>query len=176
MILLVFKKYKNKKNQNLQKRKKLRDQVEKLGNIFAYKYWSLTHTIGGAILTTSKKNTENPNLNPLIHSRPPPLVLIFFLPADTGQTVPHPATTLSLFPIVISIFPSFSFNCDKPNSPLVFFYFLFLAAGLEASSSPSQLPADQRPCQLHRSFNSPSSASRRTGTRRGGRPSTATNR
>jgi len=71
--MLIRKIQKNKKNQNLQK-KKLGDQVWKPSNIFAYKYWSSTHTKGGAILKEKyKKKGENLTLNlSNPNSRPPP--------------------------------------------------------------------------------------------------------
>ena len=79
------------------KRKKLRDQVWKPSNIFAYKYRSPQHTQGGAILKKKKKNRINhkPNPNPKTLSLPslPPLssrLSLFFLP--------KPPLTIFLFP------------------------------------------------------------------------------
>jgi hypothetical protein len=42
------------------KRKKLREQVWKPSNIFAYKYRSPQHTKGGAILKKKKKKQNKP--------------------------------------------------------------------------------------------------------------------
>ena len=83
LICLFSKNTKKIRKIKIYKKKKLRDQFWKPSNIFAYKYWSSTHTKKGAILK-HKKNTkkENPNPNPSLSKerRLPPFPLIFSKP------------------------------------------------------------------------------------------------
>jgi hypothetical protein len=59
LILLVFKKYKNIKKNQIYKKKEVEGPSLEPNNIFAYKYWSSTHTKkGGAILHISKKKLK----------------------------------------------------------------------------------------------------------------------
>jgi hypothetical protein len=89
--LLVFKKYKKiKKNQIDKKRKKVEGPILRFMQHFTYKYWSTTQTKGGAILTT-KKRRKKPNpkkLNLLLLTTAPPPFNFRLLPPLHTATAP----------------------------------------------------------------------------------------
>jgi hypothetical protein len=80
LILLVFKKYKKiKKNQIYKKRKKVEGPILRSMQHFTYKYWSTTQTKGGGNLAikggNKKRNPKSLSFFLLPQPEPPPPIL-----------------------------------------------------------------------------------------------------
>jgi hypothetical protein len=117
LILLVFKKYKKiKKNQIDKKRKKVEGPILTSMQHFTYKYWSTTQTKGGgAILTTSEKNTKKPNCKPIFFSRGA-APHVFGFPSPAGSSIFFFPQTSTIFLLLLAqTQPAFPV-CHPPNT------------------------------------------------------------